>query len=160
METANTILVNSTLIQAITAIVMAAAAVANLSVIYFSEKQYKRRALFDALNQFSSHRKELEIVFKLKDKSTKYWSPEEREAANVICFDLFHIGHLVMQGGIPEDFCELYYYAIPTTREILDEYIKEIRKERHPAYWIKYDKFVEFTKEHNGVKKLYEEYTA
>lgn len=149
-------LFNSSVIQGVTAIIMALAAVANLSIIYFGEKQYKRRALFDALNQFNSHRKELETVFKLKGKSTKYWVEEEREAANVICFDLFHIGYLIMKGGIPDDFCELYYYAIPNTREILDEYIQEIRKERHPLYWIKYDQFVEFSKNHAGVKRLYD----
>jgi hypothetical protein len=53
------LLIDPVIIQNITAVIMALAAVANLSIIYYSNKQYRHRALFDAFTQFNSHRKEL-----------------------------------------------------------------------------------------------------
>ena len=63
---------------------------------------------------------------------------------------MFHIGYMVMRGAVSREFCELYYYAIPTTRAILDEYITEIRKERGHRYWYKFDEFVKFAQKYNA----------
>ena len=65
-----------TVAQAFAGMLLAVAALANFSVIVLERKRQKKIALFDALNKFNSHRRELEMVFKLKDRSLSSWQLE------------------------------------------------------------------------------------
>lgn len=109
----------------------------------------ERQNLYQAITWFNSHRVELEIVFGLKGKPLIDWSPPEREAANTICWDLHFLGALLNEKQIPEKICELYYYAIPKSREVLDEYLEYVREKRHAQYWWKIEDLFCATRMHN-----------
>ena len=140
------------LLRILTVIVLGASFYLGFLNFNFLRKNTERVTLANSITNFNLHRKELEILLALEGVPYEKWTNEQKTAANVICFDLFHLGHLINNGYIPQDFCELYYYTIPKAREIADPYIREVRMNRHEQYWRKFDDLVlrtmEYTKNH------------
>lgn len=115
----------------------------------FLREQTRGGTLYNSVSDFSRrHRPDLEVVLSLENVPYKEWLPKHKEAAHAICFDLFLLGHIIKHKYAAIDFCELYYFSIPKVREICDPYIRELRQQRHPQYWRKFDDLVRITMEH------------
>lgn len=132
-------------VRVVTVIVLGASLYMAFRNFQFLQKSSEKSSLSQSLSAFNLHREELETVLRMDGVPFDRWEGPQSNAANVICFDLFHLGHLIQHGHVPLDFCELYYYTIPKCREILDPFIKDIRAKRHPEYWRKFDDLVVIT---------------
>lgn len=124
---------------------------ANVEKIRIDKAQADYKTNFDLLTYFNSHRKDMEAVFQLKDLELKELlsNPNHVESANSICLVFHLLGSLVEaeesddgKNKITEMFCQMFYFAIPHTRVILNDYIDHIRQKSHPSYWLGYDQLV------------------
>ncbi len=109
-----------------------------------------RQQLYEIATYLLSNLTGVETVISLAGKPLAGWTADEREAARVVCSHFHLVGALVQEQMVPELlFAKLWYYSVPQCHVALKPYLEEIRRERGPNYWSRFDWLAERVREHN-----------
>lgn len=148
-----------TTISLFTALVLLTTVLVNFRNLQINRKGQREQNFYSASKLIMDYWEEIQAIHKLHEKKTSFemWESTDKDNASKVCLCFHQIGGLLKSGAVPETVCELFYFSIPRTREILNEYLNSVRDRnnseyRHESYWSEFDYLVERTKALNFKK--------